>query len=468
LVIGLAKIANIPPDVVKICKILRADGHQGYVVGGATRDLFLRKSPKDWDIATDALPDTVTGIFKGYRVIPTGIDHGTVTVMINNEGYEVTTFRVDGDYSDGRRPDNVDYTTNLQHDLERRDFTVNAMAYDPVDDVLITVGDSMNHLRGKLIKCVGDPNERFKEDALRMLRACRFAATLGFDLDESVIDAITNNAKKIKNVSMERIRDEMMGMMKADKPSIGLEYMRITGLIYHVMPELAEGIGIDQPKNYHIHTVWYHNLYVCDNIPKSKPVLRWIGLNHDVGKPGCRIWSVKQQRHKYIDHEKVGSELVEKIMTRMKFAKDDIAKAIPLVRWHMAPLHFQKGRMTNKGLRRMMVRVGEHNLEDLVDICRADVISSGVLVDESNAHIDFMLDRISKLSVETNGKAGITLSDLTVDGNDVMNILGVEPCKRVGDALEYLLDEVLEDPRVNTKDKLTEMLIAKYVTTSNP
>jgi len=425
--------------------------------------LFLNKLPKDWDIATDARPEIVTSMFIGYNVIPTGIDHGTVTVMMNNEPYEITTFRIDGDYSDGRRPDNVDYTTDVKHDLERRDFTVNAMAYDPIDDVLITVSDSMNHLNNKLIKCVGDPKKRFEEDALRMIRACRFAATLGFDLDESVIDAITSNAKKIKNVSMERIRDEIMGMMSADKPSIAIEYMRVTGLLEHIMPELAEGIGMEQPAKYHRHTVWYHNLYACDNIPKDRPLLRWIALNHDVGKPRCRVWSVKQQRYKYIDHEKVGSELIETIMTRMKFAKDEIRKAIPLIRWHMAPLHFQKGRITNKGLRRMMARVGDDNLDDLITICRADAIASVVMLNESTAHIDMLIDRLSKLSHDTNGKAGLTLKDLAIDGNDVMNVLGIEPCKRVGEALDYLLDEVLEDPKVNTKEKLTEILVEKYL-----
>ena len=459
----LDKELSVPDYALKVSKILKNHGYQAYIVGGWVRDMLLGNEPKDIDVATDATPEEMVDIFIGYKIIPTGEKYGTMTVMMESvNGYipvEVTTFRFDGDYNDGRRPDNVEFTRELSDDLIRRDFRVNTFSYDCIDNVILSVPGAMSDLENGSICAVGNPSERFTEDALRMLRGCRFASKYGFNIDHDTKDAIINLSHTIENVSMERVRDEIVGILEqSPKPSVAFELMRETGLLGHVLPELEECHEIEQPAQYHKYDVYWHILHALDAVPidyRRVLVVRLSALMHDIGKPVCREWSEKKKRWRFIGHEKVSALMASEILKRLKFSNDIINRVIPLVRMHMLCLHLALGIVKDKTIRKMMVNFSdEESIQDLLVLTTADAIGSGIKVEEDLNNIRRFQTKLDELKKENGtGKPGIDRSDLAIDGNDILK-LGVEHGPDVGNILETLLERVLSDPAVNDKETL--------------
>jgi putative nucleotidyltransferase with HDIG domain len=450
----------VPGDVKKICKILRSHGYNGYIVGGAIRDLLSGRSPRDWDLTTDAKPEEIIDIFtRGYRTIPTGMDYGTVTVMIGKSGYELTTFRSDGEYSDGRRPDTIEYTTDIREDLVRRDFTVNAIAFDPIDKRMITVDNAMNDLKTGIIRAVGDPVERFvgrSGDALRMLRACRLAAVMKFVIEDDTLSAIRECSLQIDKCSAERIRDELIKMLGSDRPSIGFNYMADTGLLKEIIPELFICMGVEQPHRWHKYDVYGHIMATVDAVPNDNLVVRLAALLHDIGKPSKREWHPGKKRFRFIDHEKASARIGGDILGRLKFPKEIITDVIPIIAGHMMALHVSAGRMSNRSIRKMVNDIGPENIENLLLLTRADVIGSGKNMDEGFANIDKLRERLDDISLANNGNPGLLLRDLDINGNDIMG-LGVRQGPMIGKLLGILYDKVLDDPSINEKEYLVDV-----------
>ncbi|MBW2225337.1 MAG: HDIG domain-containing protein, partial [Deltaproteobacteria bacterium] len=315
-VTSLASQANCARS---ICKELRNSGERAWVVGGCVRDTLRGERVNDWDVATTALPEKVKRIF--HKVIPTGIDHGTVTVLWKGEAYEVTTLRGEGTYTDGRRPDSVVFVEDIDRDLARRDFTVNAIAYDPVDGHIADPFDGLGDMRSKVLRAVGDPNERFQEDGLRILRGARFVATLGFELEEATEAAFRGALNTLQKVSPERVRDEWMKAMKANTPSRAFEVMRRTGILEVTYPELLEQVGCEQ-NQWHAYDVWGHTMRVLDE-SVGGPIERIAALLHDVAKPRTRAKSDKTNDWTFYHHEKVGADMAERWLREYRFSNQE-------------------------------------------------------------------------------------------------------------------------------------------------
>jgi len=454
--IGDERLINLIDEaVVSLCKELRDEGKQCFLVGGATRDLLMGQKPKDWDLTTDATPEEMMKIFKNERVVPSGIKHGTITVIKDNEPYEITTFRTEGRYSDGRRPDYVAFTPSLEEDLKRRDLTINAIAYDPIGHKIVTTpNDGIHDLRNRVIKAVGDPGERFREDGLRPMRVCRFASRLNFDVSDATLKAIEENVDVIDNISSERIRDELIGILKSDKPSVGLECLRSTGLLKKVLPELDDLYGLEQTPQYHKYDVYWHTLHGLDSIPKENLAARVAFLFHDTGKKPARAWSERKQRYAFSGHEELSATLTEEIMTRLKFSKAEIDKAKAIVANHM--MH-DTSEWSDKAVRKLVNRVGEENVEDLLIMHEGDLRGKGRDITKELDNLKNLRERLKRLKEET-GKAGFTSRDLAITGYDVMEYLDLSPSPEVGKAINHLTEKVMEDPSLNTKESLYALM----------
>lgn len=395
----------------------------------------------DWDITTSAKPDRVTELFE--KVAPTGLKYGTVTVLLKDGDYEVTTFRRDEEYSDGRHPDSVSFTSDIKEDLARRDFTINAIAYDPLNDEIIDPFGGRADIKGKKIKAVGKALERFKEDGLRALRACRFSAKLGFEIDKGTLGAVPKTLDVFKKVAPERVRDEVKKMMDAQKPSAGIECMRRSGLLKIVMPELLDGIGVEQPKPYHAYDVYYHSIYSCDHAPRELPMVRLAALFHDIAKPSTKKGDT------FYGHDSESAKTAEKIMKRLRFSNDDIEEATNLIRNHMFNYTSE---WTDSAVRRFMNRVGLENIEDLFMLRIADMRAM-----EREANCGFLKELRGRIDKVIEGQNALSLSQLKVNGKDVMKALGIGPGPKVGKVLKALLEKVLDDPKLNRKHKLLEL-----------
>ena len=429
-------------DLLGLIKTIKRAGFKCYIVGGGVRDLLLGLEPKVWDLTTDATPAQVTKRFK--KVVPTGIKYGTVTVIINKIPYEITTFRSDERYIDGRHPSKVTFSKDLHKDLSRRDFTINAIAYDPTTKELVDIFGGQKDLKAKIIRAVGNPVERFKEDGLRPIRACRFAAKLGFKIEDKTLKAIPKCLSVAKKVSPERIHDELMRMLEADKPSIGIDLMRRSGLLHIYIPELLKGMGVKQPKPFHKDDVYWHNLYTCDEAPKDNPILRLAALLHDIAKPQCKV------KQTFYDHENKGANTAAKIMKRLKFSNEHIKYAVNLIKNHM--FNYSK-EWSDSAVRRFIIRVGLDHLDDLFTIRIADIKAMGRKVEPG--HPKDLRKQIKTILRKQNA---LHLKDLAINGNDVMRLLGIAPSQKVGEVLNKLLDKVLDNPKLNTKPKLIELI----------
>jgi putative nucleotidyltransferase with HDIG domain len=412
------------------------------------RDVLLGRPHADYDIATDAHPQQVIPLFR--RVIPTGIKHGTVTVHFKGTIFEVTTFRTEEAYRDGRRPDAVSFTPSITDDLSRRDFTINAIAYDLLADHVTDPHEGRRDLRAGIIRAIGDPMERFREDGLRPLRACRFAAQLGFTVEEATRHAIPGSLDVLARVSAERVRDELLKTLEAPLPSIGFSLMKDTGILRVVLPELLEGEGVMQG-SLHCYDVFWHSLHACDAAPRGSLVLRLAALLHDVGKPRTRA-AGPDGRPTFHGHERVSAEMTRDILERLKLPNATIKDVSHLVAHHM--FNYQE-QWSDAAVRRLIARVGEGSINDIIALRRADQIG---MCQENAHHFPQGLSEFAQRVAEVmkSGRA-FTLSKLAVDGNDILSSLGLAPGPQVGIILNELLQSVLEDPALNKREKLLEI-----------
>jgi tRNA nucleotidyltransferase (CCA-adding enzyme) len=444
-------LPNVPADVLGLCKRLREGGRRGWIVGGCVRDLVLGKTVQDWDVATDARPNEVMRLFP--RVIPTGIEHGTVSVLIRGVPYEVTTLRGETTYSDGRRPDAVVFVDDIESDLSRRDFTINAMAIDPMNGHLIDPWGGVADLAARVIRAVGDPRERFSEDGLRPLRAARFAATLSCDIEPHTLSAISQTLDTYRKVSAERIRDEWIKAMKAERPSVAFDVMQKTGMLGVTAPEMLEMVGCEQNK-YHAFDVWTHSLTTLDAI-QGDPILRVAALVHDVGKPRTREHSAKTDDFTFYGHDKVGAEMLGSVLERLRFSNEERDRIVSLVRHHLI---CYSDEWTDATVRRWIRRVSRERVEDLYALGRADALGKGRPVEGELEAIERLEARVA--AVLDAGDA-LTVRELTVNGRDLMTELGLKPSRRIGELLEFLLEKVVEDPTRNTRETLLDLARAR-------
>jgi tRNA nucleotidyltransferase (CCA-adding enzyme) len=441
-------LTQVPPAALELCARLREKGKRAWIVGGCVRDVLLGREVNDWDVCTDALPAETMRIFP--RAIPTGIDHGTITVMVGAVPYEVTTLRGESGYSDGRRPDEVFFTDDLTADLARRDFTVNAMAVDPTDGKLCDPFDGARDLDAKILRAVGNADERFQEDGLRALRAARFVATLDMELEPATFRAIGEALGTFRKVSAERVRDEWKKTMKAARPSRAFDVMRETGLLGVTCPELLEGWGMEQNK-WHAYDVWRHGME-CMDACAGDPVLRIAALLHDVGKPRSRAFSDRTQDYTFYEHERIGAEIADPIAQRLKFSNDERQRIVELVRHHL----FHYDGWTDAAVRRWLKRVGPERVEDLYKLNEADVRAKGQAGTSPGVAPDLTALTALRAHVEKVLAAGAAFStrDLAINGKDLMRELALAPGPALGKILAALLEHVQDHPEENTREGL--------------
>ncbi len=431
---------TLPADVEKIINTLEASGHEAYAVGGCVRDCILGKIPHDWDITTSAQPTDVKALFK--KTFDTGIEHGTVTVLMGKTGYEVTTYRIDGKYEDGRHPSEVIFTASLEEDLKRRDFTINAMAYNP-DRGLVDLFDGMADLKKGIIRAVGNPIERFTEDALRMLRALRFAAQLGFDIEPATYEAIKTLAPTLAKISAERIQVELVKLVTSANPG-RIRDVYATGLTAIFMPEFDEMMTTDQHTKHHKYTVGQHTIRAMEEIEPDK-ILRLTMLLHDVGKPPCKTTDENGQDH-FKGHPEAGADMARAILRRLKFDNDTISAVVNLVR-----NHDDRPAVTPRNVRRMAIRVGEDNMDALFAVKRADTLAqSDYQREEKLQYIEDI--RATFLQIQADNNC-LKIKDLKINGKDLI-AMGLPQSNKIGLILKTLFDEVVEEPEKNDRDYL--------------
>ena len=435
---------QIALPVLEICKELRKAGEHAWVVGGCVRDTLRGEQVNDWDVATTALPEKVQKTFR--RVIPTGIDHGTVTVLWKGEGFEVTTLRGEGTYSDGRRPDDVVFVGNIEQDLARRDFTVNAIAYDPVDGHVVDPFGGLADMRNRVLRAVGNPSERFQEDGLRILRGARFVATLDFELEEDTKAAFRGALDTFRKVSPERVREEWLKAMKASAPSRAFEVMRRTGILEVTYPELLEQVGCEQ-NQWHAYDVWNHTMRVLDE-STGDPIERVAALLHDVAKPRTRAKSDKTNDWTFYHHEKVGADMADRWLRDYRFSNSERELVTGLIRHHLI---CYSNEWTDAAVRRFIKRVGSDKVDSLLRLGEADALGKGRNVEEELAALRELRGRVDQ-AIEEGG--ALTTGDLAIGGNDVIPLLDGGAGPAVGQILRALLERVIDDPSLNTRDKL--------------
>ncbi len=429
----------LPNEVKTAIQKLQDNGFEAYIVGGCVRDSLLGDKPKDYDITTSAEPDEVEKVFSGYRVIETGIKHGTVTVLINKMPLEITTFRIDSDYTDNRHPEKVTFTKSLEKDTARRDFTMNALAYNDTCGLCDFYGGREDISR-KVIRCVGDADSRFNEDALRIMRAIRFSSTLGFKIEERTKAAIFENKELLRNISSERIAAELVKLLCGDNvKNVLLEYIDVLGV---VIPELLPMKGFEQKNIHHIYDVLTHTAVAVENI-KADPILRLTALFHDIGKPSC--FSMKNGQGHFYGHANVSAEITSEILKRLKFDNNTKNTVTKLVKIHDVQIA-----ETNTSIKRCMNKHSPEIFFLLLEMKRADTLAQSPMC---LSRLDY-IDRLEKKALEIiNQKSCFSLKDLAVNGSDLIE-LGVAPGKQIGVILSTLLDEVINGRLANDKELL--------------
>ena len=440
----------IPGLVLDLCRTLEGAGHEAHLVGGGVRDMLMRRPVHDWDVATSAQPKQVQGLFR--RCIPTGIKHGTVTVMMGAGDQElpieVTTYRGEGAYSDGRRPDEICFVRSLDEDLSRRDFTINAMAVDPLRRRLVDPLDGQRDLGRGLIRAVGVAAERFGEDGLRVMRAVRFAATLELQLEPDTEAAIEPAIPVFRKVSRERIRDELLKLLEAPRPSVGLEIMRGTGLMAEVLPELLAGVGLTQ-NQYHPYDVYRHTLEVVDAAPPLA-MLRLAALLHDVGKPPTAADNPRRPGERsFHKHEVVGAGMAADICRRLRMSNKGRERVAALILAH----NFRLDGWTARSVRRFLARVDPDLMDDLFTLKRADIMGKG----GDPERLERLVELRARMEQERGRAPALRTNDLAVDGRLLMTQLELAPGPRVGQLLRALLKRVVDDPDLNDEATLLRM-----------
>ncbi len=435
---------SFPDNVGFIIEKLNSSGFEAFIVGGCVRDSILGRTPNDWDITTNSFPEDIKKIFE--KTYDTGIKHGTVSVSINNEFCEVTTYRIDGEYSDNRRPDSVKFTSCLKDDLARRDFTINAIAYHPKEG-LIDYFEGLKDLDNCQIRAVGDANLRFKEDALRMLRAIRFSAQLGFSVDTAIFNAIKRNSLLIENISNERIRDELNKILVSPNP-MHFDFLYKTGLLEHIIPEFVSCYSTEQNNPYHIYNVSEHILHSIDYV-KNTNILRWTMLLHDIGKPVQKTTDEKGIDHFY-GHQQVGADLARNILNRLRFDKDTVKKITNLIVHHDSDLFDNE-----KSIKKVINKVGDDSFLELIEVQKADAMSqNSVYLEERLVKFENIIKIYNKIKAESHC---LSKKDLAVNGYDLISI-GMKPGRELNNMLNYLLECVLENPELNDRQKLIDLV----------
>ena len=444
---------NIPDNVSRVTNILQDGGFEAFLVGGCVRDLVMNQNPKDFDITTNAKPEQIIALFeKAELKVVYENTFGTVMIIFEDEPLdshsrqiEITPYRRETTYSDARHPDEVSFADNLSDDLMRRDFTMNALAYNPVTRETIDLYGGLEDIKSKTIKTVGDANERFGEDALRMMRAVRFAAQLGFSVSHETLIGIQNNKDLLKKVSQERIRDEFIKIIDSPNPSIGIGFMVQLGLMEYVIPELLEGVRCEQG-GVHKYDVFEHLVHACQHAAdKDYPFhVKLAALFHDIGKP--RTKRPGKLKPTFYGHEVVGARMAQKIMDRLKFPKADTELVVKLVRYHMFMSDTET--ITLSAVRRMITNVSREHIWDLMKIRECDRVGM------NKTEAPYRLRKYFAM-IEQALRDPISVSQLAIDGNYLMKDLGVKPGRRMGWILHALLEEVLENPELNTIESLS-------------
>lgn len=438
---------KIPEYIKDILGNLEKAGYEAFIVGGCARDLLMGRIPKDWDITTNAKPEETLNVFSEGKYENA---FGTVLLPVRNreeviDVVEITTYRSEQGYSDRRHPDEIKFEEKLDKDLERRDFTINAMAFKTQGDKceIIDLFGGQKDLKKKIIRAVGEPADRFKEDALRMMRAIRFSSELGFEIEPKTERAITKLAGSIKFVSKERIRDELIRVLRSDRAYDGVMKLHELKLLQYIIPELEKGIGVAQDRH-HIHTVFKHSVLALKFCPSKDWRVRLASLLHDIAKPDTK--RMDKGHATFYNHDILGAKYAKKIAQRLKFSGVDAEKVATLVKNHM--FYYNVGEVTAASVRRLIKKVGEENLKDLIDLRVADRLGSGVPKAKPYKlrHLEYMMEKVRKdpLSVKM----------LKIGGNDIMQILAIPPGPKIGAILDVLLAEVIEDPGLNVKIKL--------------
>lgn len=434
----------VPKEVSEVASTLSAKGHEAYLVGGCVRDLILNREPKDWDITTNATPEIIQSIFPDSFYENT---FGTVGVKTGSENprlaiVEITPFREEGKYSNARHPDEVRFADTIVEDLRRRDFTINAIAYEPKRDEIVDLHDGIRDLERRLLRTVGDPKERFAEDALRILRAIRISAELDLTIEAETLMGIAQNASLLKHISRERIRDELARIIETATPMQALFIAQKTGVLRHIIPQLEEGIGIKQNQA-HAYDVFEHSLRTLQHAADKKwpLVVRLAALLHDIGKPATRRWSPEKNDWTFHGHEVVGARIAKKILDDLRFPREVANEVCNLIRWHM--FFSDPEKITLSAVRRTVARVGQERVWDLLNLRVCDRIGTG----RPKEH-PFRLRKYVSM-VEEVMRDPVSVSMLKVDGKHVMEFLGEKPGPRIGWMLHALLEDVLDDPKKN-------------------
>ncbi len=454
--------SRIPQFVSRVTQTLQEKGFEAYLVGGCVRDLLMGKEPKDWDLATNARPEQIQKAFDTFKTVYENT-YGTVTVLnmspVSQETVsretpdqdnlvQVTTYRSEGGYADNRHPEHVSYETNIEKDLERRDFTMNAIAWDPIKDTFIDPYGGIKDIKDKLVRCVLYPEKRFSEDALRIMRAIRFSTVLGFAIESDTLTALIEKAPSITAISMERIRDEFLKIIASKNPATGIALLQKTGLLKYIVPELEEGIGCEQ-KGAHIYDVFEHLLHALQHAAdKDFPLeIRLSALFHDIGKPATRRYDAKKDKYTFFGHEVVGARMTKKILERLRVSRETTDLVVSLVRNHM--FFSDTEQITLSAVRRVIQKVKPEHIWELMQVRESDRVGM------KKVEAPYRLRKYHAM-IEEALRDPISVSQLAIDGTYLMEELHMKPGPRMGWILHALLEEVLEDPKLNTVELLVE------------
>lgn len=444
---------TVPQFVEKFMNAFRENGYEIYIVGGPVRDMILGRPVTDWDFASNATPEQTLELFDNGKYEN---EFGTVLVPVHpedspdeeNHVFEVTPYRHEGSYSDSRHPDSVTWAETIEEDVQRRDFTINALAFDG-SEVLDIVGGQKD-IEDKLVKAVGDPNKRFEEDALRMMRAIRFAAQLGFIIDHPTLEAIQKNAQSIRDISWERIQDEFLKILASPNPADGVLMLKSTGILPHIMPELQRCFGVEQksPGRHHIYDVGTHSIEALRHCPSEDPITRFAALIHDIGKPETRDIDAETGITTFYNHEIVGAQIAKNIAERFRLSKKNRNKLVTLVRYHMFSVSEDQ---TDKAVRRFIKRIGKENIEDMMDLRTGDRVGSGV--PPTSWRTEAFKDKIIEVQ-----KKPFEIRDLKIGGQDVMQELGIKPGPEIGRILSEIFELVADSQLQNDRETLLKKL----------
>jgi len=451
-------IRKIPKPVVEVLKKIQAEGFEAYIVGGCVRDLIMDRIPNDWDTTTNATPAKIVEIFPdsfyendfgtvGVKV-EKFIENGNLKSDREHDVIEVTTYRIESQYSDRRRPDEVKFAETLEEDLSRRDFTMNAIALKlsgENDFEIVDLFAGRSDIENKIIRTVGNADERFGEDALRIIRAIRFHAQLNFEIEEQTFLAIQKNVHLISHVALERIKDELSKIIISDNPAEGVEMLHKTGLLMHIIPELEKGVGIAQNRH-HIHTIYKHLILALKYCPSTKLEVRLAALFHDIAKPQTKRGEGLYAT--FYNHDHVGAKIVRQILTRLRYSNEIIEKVTMLVDNHM--FYYNPDEVGEASVRRLIQKVGLDNMKDLMDLRIADRLGSGTPKAKPYKlrHLEYVIEKVSKDAV--------SVKMLKINGNDLMKDLKLTPGPKIGAILDVLLAEVIEDAEKNNKEYLLQ------------